>query len=228
MSKSVSRSPVDNSSELVYYAEASDTILGTTMAHSVGNPSLANRPKGVKKLTLLKKPRAITDLLELSNSPDLGVAPRSKCLGLHTKLPLFKFLEQLFFVNEDLPGEKKKTDTALAEIILEEFPNWPPIVKMMKTMQGIRLVQQYRSYYNCGRLSYGLRFPERVSFRYNDKGIPVNPRTYRPLSPTEMRDWLKRARVNYRTYLRQLAKKNGKVGLLAQAALAEISPPGET
>lgn len=110
-------------------------------------------------------------MLQVPNKADPRFR-RKRDTGRFTKKGLCHFLFEMFEINEQLPAETRRTNAALTELVIKEFPrNYPLHVRLRKGEKtGINY---YRQRYNTGRLIPG-RPVKYVSYRYNTFGDRVD------------------------------------------------------
>lgn len=105
-----------------------------------------------------------------------------KSRGEESGLGVCTYLAILFETNELLPSRKKLTDRMIETKLKKEFPG----KKLLRLKSGLSIdIPKYRSYYNAGRLTGGIR-PTLPSFSYNEFGLPLNRITGEVLLPDEV------------------------------------------
>lgn len=108
------------------------------------------------------------------NKPD-RVRRRRREFGKYTRKGLCHFVFEVLELNETLPASQKKTNAAIVEVIVREFPtNYQLHVRLRKAERTS--VNYYRQKYNTGILIPG-RPIRHVSFRYNEQGERVDYHT---------------------------------------------------
>ena len=98
--------------------------------------------------------------------------PRRLIKQPHTEtgLSLFQFLVELFEENEKRP--KKLTDSQLEATVKTAFADSSKVLDSIANSRGSRICK-WRWLYNTGRMT-GDEAPSICSFRYNEKGEPVD------------------------------------------------------
>jgi len=110
-------------------------------------------------------------MMLVPNKPDPRFR-RKRDTGRFTKKGLCHFLFELFETNEQLPATQRRTNTALAQVVMNEFPKNYELHERLKRGEKTG-INYYRQRYNTGRLIPGK--PIRlVSFRYNNFGDRVD------------------------------------------------------
>lgn len=123
--------------------------------------------------------------IERVPDPEYGT-PKSR--GVTSGMGVCRFIALLFELNETLPPTKKLTDTAIKKKILAEFPQCTEKVRssIRRLVDGTVGVSYYRSLYNAGRLTAGLK-PRVRSKRYAMDGSVLEYHNGRPTNDTIQR-----------------------------------------
>lgn len=130
---------------------------------------------------------------------------RPRFIGKETGLGLCRFLAELFHNNEEVPPSKRLTNEAIERILVKEYPQHKALHKNLRN--GRRTVNYYRDLYNRGRWTNG-EPPAKISYRYNEDGIPVSIRNgKRPMTATERAEYARRYLGIQATIRQRLAEK---------------------
>ena len=134
-------------------------------------------------------------LLRIPNKPD-PVRRKKRVVGKHTRKGLCQFLFELFELNEKLPKNAKRTNAALVDVVIKEFPAEYDLHVRLRRWEKTS-INYYRQKYNTGALVPG-RAVQYISFRYNEHGDRVDYATGKKLMPQVMQTKLLQ---RYRTKL---------------------------
>lgn len=149
----------------------------------------------------------------LATSPNKPDPPRRRrrSHGSKTKKPVGEFLFELFQANEACERRNKKTNAALSEIVIKEFPKRDRLAVALRSKVQKNGINMYRQKYNTGRLVPG-RTVTHVSFRYNEDGDRVDYRTgKRILTTAQQREITARYSNEYiRNYKKFIEKAQGE------------------
>lgn len=133
----------------------------------------------------------VPELLALSpNKPDPRIR-KKRTQGKFTRKSISEFFFELFAANELAERRLKKTNTAIIDIVVKEFPK---NYKLHVNLRGGERngVNCYRQAYNTGRLVPG-RPVVHISFRYNERGDRVDYATGKKiLSVPDQKEFLNR------------------------------------
>ena len=159
-----------------------------------------------------KKTDRFLDKLSLRKTPEIDKKRTSAKKGKKFRLPLSRFMHQLFDLNCTLPPSKKMTDGEIVRQIQLEYSHVDSYMRRfsMDNPDVTTEIATYRSNYNTGKLipSLGPPDPEKTSFAYNIKGLPVNQRydTPKPLNSDEIRKAKELTRVRRERYEKKRSK----------------------
>ena len=128
-------------------------------------PKRAPREKKKREFMSTVKPLELKD-------PDPHVIHKS--VGRKTKLGICSFCWNLFHANEELPRNRRLTNTALEYAVREEYSHRKVLIDSLDCKNSS--INDWRRRYNRGILIPTLGQPLRVSLRYNNDGSPVEPR----------------------------------------------------
>lgn len=134
------------------------------------------------------------------DSPEHGPRPRGKV----TELTLHQFIRSLLEHNELVKDGKHLTDAEIRQQVMDEFADFPATVEAIR-QKPRNIVAIWRSAFHKGRFNYKGKTPIKpttVSFRYNTRGEPVNPRTMRPLTRQEQKDLCTKLGIRDRRFVR--------------------------